>query len=63
MNTVLKFILEYFLIVGGVSLFKAFGWLGLASIAWPAVWAVGLAWLFAAVVVTIVFGLLTVISE
>lgn len=63
MPTILKFVFEYFLIVGGVSLFKVFGWLGLAALSWPAVWAVGLAWLAAAFAVAVIYGLLAVIAE
>lgn len=60
---ILRFALEYFIIVGGVALFKTFGWLGLASLAWPAVWAVGLAWLAMAFVVAVVAAVFKVAAE
>lgn len=63
MDTILKFFLEYWIITGGVALFKALGWLGLGVLAWPSVFAVGLAWLLGAVILTCVVGLVTAASE
>lgn len=60
---ILRFVLEYFIIVGGVALFKTFGWLGLASLAWPAVWAVGLAWLATAFLIAVVVVVFKVAAE
>lgn len=60
---ILKFVLEYALITGGVALFKALGWMGLGVLAWPSVFAVGLAWVLAVVVVTCLFGILTLATE
>lgn len=60
---IVKFVLEYIIITIGVSVFKALGLLGLGALSWPAVFAVGLAWLVAAIVIAAFAALVDTVTQ